>query len=134
MPFEMRINLQNYEEYFVRYLDGELPSQEAGEVEFFLQQHPELNAELNAFKSTMLLSDEEILFPNKELLKKGITLLNYEDYFIRKVEGELSSAETLDLSVFMKQHPELQQEMNAFGATKLVADSAIVFPDKNSLK
>ncbi|HYV90376.1 MAG TPA: hypothetical protein VE978_01275 [Chitinophagales bacterium] len=130
----MRINLQNYEEYFVRYLDGELSSQEAGEVELFLQQHPELNTELNAFKSTVLSADEEIFFPGKELLKKGITLVNYEDYFIRKIEDALSSEEEIDLSVFMQQHPELQREMNAFVATKLVADSSVVFPDKNSLK
>ena len=130
----MRINLQNYEEYFVSYLDGELSSQEVAEVEFFLQQHPGLKAELNAFKLTMLSGDEEISFPKKELLKKGITLVNYEDYFIRKVEGDLSPSEAIDLSAFMNQHPELQREMNAYAATKLIADSSTVFPNKNSLK
>ena len=130
----MKINLQNYEEYFVRYLDGELSSSEVGEVEFFLQQHPELNAELNAFKSTVLSADDEVFFPKKELLMKGITLANYEDYFIRNVENTLSQEEKIELTEFIQQHSGLQREMNAFDSTKLVADSSIVFPDKNLLK
>jgi hypothetical protein len=68
----MKINLQNYEEYFVRFLDGDLPSEEVAEVKLFLQRHPGLNAELNAFKATMLPADENIFFPGKELLKKEL--------------------------------------------------------------
>lgn len=130
----MKINLQNYEEYFVRFLDGDLPSEDVAEVKLFLQRHPGLNAELNAFKATMLPADENIFFPGKELLKKGITLLNYQDYFIRKVEADLSSEEEQELNSFLQHHRELQREMNAFAKTKLVADTSLGFPDKNSLK
>jgi len=130
----MKINLQNYEEYFVRFLDGELPSEEIAEVKLFPQRHPGLNAELNAFKATLLPADENVFFPGKELLKKGITLLNYRDYFIRKVEADLSSEEETELNFFLQHHRELQREMNAFAKTKLVADTSLSFPDKNSLK
>lgn len=130
----MKINLQNYEEYFVRFLDGDLPSEEVAEVKLFLQQHPGLSAELKAFKATLLPADENLFFPDKELLKKGITLLNYQDYFIRKVEADLSSQEVEELNFFLQHHRELQGDMNAFEKTKLVADTSVGFPDKNSLK
>ncbi len=130
----MKINLQNYEEYLVRYLDGECSPQEVAEVNSFLQEHPELRADLLALEATILSADEEIFFPKKDVLRKGVTLINYEEFFIRNIERELTLQEENDLSVFMNEHPELQREMNAFAATKLVADSSVIFPYKNSLK
>lgn len=128
------ISLQNYEEYLVRYLDGECSPQEIAAVALFLEKHPDLNAELNALKATVLPADEKIFFPRKELLKKGITMANYEEYLFRKIEGDLAGGESGEVESFMEEHPELQREMNAFTSTRLVADLSVVFPDKNSLK
>ena len=130
----MIINLKNYEEHLVRYMDGECSSAEVAAIELFLKQHPEINAELNAFRSTVLFPDEKILFPGKELLKKGISKTNYEGYFVRKIEGDLSSKEAAELEFFISQHPELQREIRAFESTRLVQDLSVVFPDKRSLK
>ena len=42
MRCEMKINLKNYEEYFVRYIDDELSRDEVSELNLFLSEHPEL--------------------------------------------------------------------------------------------
>ena len=36
----MNINLENYEEYFIRLIDDELSPQKQSEVALFLHQHP----------------------------------------------------------------------------------------------
>ena len=57
----MKITLQNYEEYFVRFIDNELSGDERAEVSLFLKQNPGLEAELDAFsKDRTKFSDEEI--------------------------------------------------------------------------
>jgi hypothetical protein len=134
MQFEMDITLQNYQEYFVRYVDEELSSREADELEMFLQQHPRLRSELSAFKSTVLTADDEISFPRKELLKKGITLINYEDYFIRRIEGNISAEEEIEIKSFIADYPQLQGEYNVWMQTRLISDGAIIFPHKELLK
>ena len=130
----MKINMQNYEEYFVRLIDNELSVEETNEVNLFLQQHNELRAELEAYKVSVLEPDVSLQFPGKHLLEKGITISNYEEYFIRTVENDLSPAEVNEVNSFLAEHPELQQQMLAFKSAILVADTAIIFPDKESLK
>lgn len=130
----MKINLQNYEEYFVRFIDNDLSKEEVAEVQLFLQQHGELKAELEAFKSTILVPDSLVVFPGKNLLRKGITTANYEEYFSRNVEHDLSPAEKNELAGFLNRHPELHHEMDVYKRTIFVADEKIIFPDKESLK
>jgi hypothetical protein len=134
MRFEMKISLQNYEEYFVRYLDEELTAPEQMELHSFLKQYPHLRAELETFRLTILPDENEFSFGGKERLLKGITESNCQDYFIRKVEGLLSPSEEKDLGEFIQFHPQYARHLRAFEATKLTADTRLVFPDKNSLK
>src|SRR5580765_3958686 len=108
----MKINVQNYEEYFVRFIDHDLSKEEAGEVQLFLQQHPELKSELDAFQSTVLKPDSAVIFADKEVLKRGITVANHEEYFVRMVENDLSSEEKTEVNHFLAQYPQLQHELD----------------------
>ena len=130
----MKIHLQNYEEYFVRYLDGELTPDEVTEVQDFLMAHPELNRELEAFRQMILPATDEISFPGKDALKKGITAANSDEYLVRKIEGDLSAAEEKELNDFLRFNPEFQKTLGYFEATKLTADTTVFFPNKRSLK
>jgi hypothetical protein len=130
----MRIHLQNYEEYFIRYVDGELSPDEVAEVHDFLQTHPELNRELETFRQMTLPVTDDVSFPGKELLKKGITAANCDEYFVRKIEGELSPSEEKELNDFLGFHPEFRKTLGYFEATRLTADTSVVFPNKRSLK
>lgn len=63
-----------------------------------------------------------------------INLINYEEYFFRAAEGDLSKDEEAELFLFIKNHPSLQQELDAFKSAVLVPDELIVFSGKNELK
>jgi hypothetical protein len=60
----MKINIQNYESYFLSYIDNELSSKEKKEVALFIQENPVYAHELNSLKQTVLEA-EEIIFEDK---------------------------------------------------------------------
>ena len=66
-------------------------------------------------------------------LNPTITLDNYEEYLILQVDGELSEAEERKLEIFLAAHPELEAEVAAYAAVKLVPDEEIVFEGKDAL-
>jgi anti-sigma factor RsiW len=64
------ITLDNYEEYLILQVDGELSAGEERELEVFLAAHPELEAEAAAYAAVKLVPDENIVFEGKEALLK----------------------------------------------------------------
>ena len=63
------INMNNYEEWLVLYLDNELNEEERREVEKFTSEHTHVQEELALFQQTKL-QPEEIVFPHKAFLYK----------------------------------------------------------------
>lgn len=63
----MKINIQNYETYFLLYIDNELSAADRSEVELFIQANPALANELTSLKQTVLVP-ESIAFEDKALL------------------------------------------------------------------
>jgi hypothetical protein len=63
----MKINIQNYETYFLLYIDNELSAADRSEVELFIQANPALANELTSLKQTVLVP-ESIAFEDKTLL------------------------------------------------------------------
>ena len=66
----MKININNYEEWMVDYIEGNLSEADKKELDEFLEFHPELKSELELFGQTKLAPDNNIVFVNKEMLKK----------------------------------------------------------------
>ncbi len=64
----MTINLNNYEEYLLSYIDGELAAAESKELMQFLQDHPELQEELKLLQATKLQPEEGWVFGDKSVL------------------------------------------------------------------
>lgn len=62
------INMSNYEEWLVLYLDNELSAEEKTAVEIFVASHSTAKNELEAFTKAKLQPEENIVFPGKELL------------------------------------------------------------------
>jgi hypothetical protein len=126
------ITLQNYEEYFILYMDKELSPEQLVMVEQFLEAHPELQSELDILISTKLPTedftiDKELFF--SDAMKTSVIgedLLLYIDNELdaagcQKLEGELSTNKDLQL-----QHDLLQR-------TRLDASEKIVYPNKKEL-
>jgi anti-sigma factor RsiW len=128
------INRHNYEEFFLLYVDNELAPEERSAVEIFMQQNPDLAAEMEMLQQATLHGDP-IKFEQKELLynqAEGVTLDNYEEYFLLSVDKELTGKETGEVEKFVLQHPKLQNEYVVLQKTKLEPE-AIRFEGKKKL-
>ncbi|MCF8298199.1 MAG: hypothetical protein K9J13_11685 [Saprospiraceae bacterium] len=138
---EKLITKENYEEYFIASLEGDLAKKEQKELVDFLLKNPELSKEFKLFKQTFLVPETEIKFSNKSSIKKIIVEAvdeigqhNYEEFFIADIEGDLDLNKKHNLKVFLQANPQLKKEYDIFRNTVLTPDFNIVYDDKRSLK
>jgi len=73
------INMNNYEEWLILYVDNELNEKETVVVEKFAAAHPHIQQELNLFQQTKLQS-EKIVFADKEVLyrRERVTVISMQ--------------------------------------------------------
>lgn len=132
----MKITRHNYEEYFILYLDNELSSADRREVELFVQQNPDLKAELDILFQSQLPVDTDVVFNRKESLLKSESVTikedNYEEWLLSYIDNELSGAEKTMLEKFVAERPALKKELEVLQKTKLQPEN-IVFRDKSIL-
>ena len=62
------INRDNYEEFFLMYVDGELSATDKEMVDGFVQQNLDLKDELTMLQQAVLLPEPEIIFADKNTL------------------------------------------------------------------
>ena len=129
------INRNNYEEFFLLYVDGELNTEERLAVENFVQQNTDLAVELEMLMHTQF-HPEEIVFTDKETLLRteGETIneRNYEEYFLLYIDNELSLSKRGEVEMYVLQHPKLQDEFTTLKQTILTPE-AISYGDKKDL-
>jgi hypothetical protein len=63
----MKINIHNYETYFLSYIDNELTTAEKNEVEIFLKENPNYASEMALLKKAILMPTK-IIYEDKALL------------------------------------------------------------------
>jgi len=127
----MKINRNNYEAYFIDYLEGNLDEKLVNDFIEFLQQNPELKEELSLFE-TVSIGQEEITFNKKELLLKEKYDVEqvFNEAAIAKLEGEISLSEKAEFEKYLTTHPEKQKEADLYKLTKLQPDTSVVFSKK----
>ncbi|MFI5129702.1 MAG: anti-sigma factor family protein [Chitinophagales bacterium] len=132
----MKLNRNNYEEYFILYMDNELDGDGRREVEAFVKHNPDLKAELDLLMQSKLTPDAEISFAEKGSLMRfdsaSISLSNYEEWLTSYIDDELTEGERRDVEVFVAGNPAIQRELNLLQQVKLQPET-IVFPYKESL-
>lgn len=135
----MNLNRNNYEEYFLLYVDNELSAAERKEVEEFVASHPDLQEELDTLMD-MILSPDDIHFADKSSLlrftEESASVISEENaqyWMLLQVDGELKGNKQKELELFLEQHPVQQKEFDLLQQTKLEIDPAIIFADKASL-
>jgi hypothetical protein len=129
------INRNNYEEFFLLYVDNELDEAQRLEVDNFAQQNPDLAEELEMLKQSALMADDDIKFTDKELLFKkeaGINAANFEEYFLLSIDDELTKQEQSEVEKFVLKNPALQDEFTILKHTKLEPE-VIEFTAKDTL-
>ncbi len=64
-----KIDINNYELYFLRYIEDRLSAKERAEVEAFLAEHPELQEVMDLYDPAFTLTkDDDLVFADKDLL------------------------------------------------------------------
>lgn len=131
----MIVARHNYEEYFLMYVDNELTAEERAAVELFVQQNPDLAAELDMLMQTKLAADDILVFGNKKDLLQNIDTVNidnYEEQFLLYIDKELDKEDKESVEKFVLQHPQFQDEFTLLKQTVLDPEQ-VVFEDKESL-
>ncbi len=130
----MEINLDNYEAYFLDFVEGNLSDAESAALEAFLSKHPELRSELEEFVSysdTATLSPDEKTSSDWSELKKP----NSDDLdhiMFKSVEGTASETEKEKLNEAL-QSKEHQEQYEAWEKAKLDADTSVVMDGADNL-
>jgi hypothetical protein len=127
----MNINRNNYEEFFLLYIDNELSAAERNAVELFVQDNADLKAELNTLQQTVYKADAAVYENKKELLKDEFAVLQQNLLFY--IDDELNAADKLTVEKLLKADNSAGKELALLQKTKLQPDTAIVFAHKKLL-
>ena len=132
----MQINRHNYEEYFILYMDNELPAAERRMVDEFVKLHPDLQEELSLLLQSKFTPDNSMVYGNKEdlLFVNSIddVLANNEEWLVLYIDNELNDTQRAAVEQLVAKNPEARLTLEQLKRSKLQAES-IVFPDKESL-
>ena len=129
----MNIDRNNYEEFFILYLDNELSASDRQLVEEFAAANPDLKAELDLLMQSKLTPDMDITFSGKDaLLKTESELSASTTSMLLYIDQELPSSEKASFEQWLAQNPAAQKELNLLQQAKLQPEH-IVFPYKESL-
>lgn len=130
----MTLTRDNYESYFLDYLEGKLEEDQIDRFLDFLEQNPDLKQELLLLEPVSI-PEEKVVFSGKEFLYHseedaqtafGLQALAY-------LEDDLEQDSRTAFESYLASHPELQKDYERYTKTRLVPDTGIVFPDKHSL-
>lgn len=130
----MEINRNNYEAYFIDYLEGTLDENVVDNFLEFIKLNPDLKEELTLFESVSAVP-ENISFKKKNGLykEKYDSEKEFEKAAIANLEGDSLKNEKSEFATYLNKHPEKKKEAALFDKTKLEADESILFPNKKKL-
>jgi hypothetical protein len=133
------INIENYESYYLDFLEGNLNENDTALLLAFLEENPLLKVEDSEF--SVFSPDDSIQFDgfSKSLLKfqafdQLIDADNIEFFLIASIEKQLSDAKTKELQQFLVKNPAFLIELQQYEKAHLIADKSIIYPDKQKLK
>jgi len=133
------ITRDNYEEFFLLYIDNELSIADRQRVERFVADHPDLREEWEVLQQCQLQPEQPLAFPDKSTLRKpegdaarvaapaaaAVDFLSY-------IDGELAGKELAATEDFIRRHPQALQELEQWRQTISHPDNTLTFPDKES--
>ena len=128
-----QINIHNYEAYLLDFSEGNLTDELQMELELFLIQHPELDMNLSDL-ALVSVEEETISLSNKSNLKKSEADLISEEQFIAYVEHQLPINEIKKLEKSCAINTSLANELVLYQKTIAVADTTIIYQNKQELK
>jgi hypothetical protein len=130
----MKITRDNYEPFFIDYIEGNLPESMIDQFLDFLNQNPDLKEELHLFEEVNL-PQELVVFQEKEQLHKSVAdeKRRLENSAIAYLEGDWDADKNKTVESFLLADPEFKREYDLFAKTQLKPDFRIKYPDKQKL-
>lgn len=131
-----RINRNNYEIFFLDYLEGNLDESVLPELKEFIANNPDLEEELSSL-NTARLTPDKTSFNDKDRLRKNPVLpeniSNFEELCIACLENDLTPKQKKEFKKFIQHSPRHRKEFETYQKTRLTTEK-ISFNDKNTLK
>ena len=133
----MKISRDNYEQYFIDYIDGTLSEQDTALLEQFLLQNPDLADELNGMNAVRLEPTHENIPSWLELKREefadstSISRLHY--LCIANLEGDITPNEELELANAVDENKHTTKLAEQYSRLKLKPNQKITFNHKQSL-
>jgi hypothetical protein len=134
------ITSKNIDDYIIKEVEGVIAPAEKALLYNYIKQHPHLSDDLELFRKTKLSADSSLVFENKARLKEIPFVFaskepsNIDELMIASIEGILSAQEQLLFQLQLQTDASLASEFELYKRTKLIADSAVVYADKDELK
>ena len=136
----MEISRQNYEQYFVDYLDGKLNDEQVGVLMSFLEFNPDLKEEFADIEKMFLAPDETKFSGKANLLKsefdltEAAILKDFDMYCISSVENDIVDEDEEILQGIIRDDPDREDIYKLYRSTRLLPDESILYPGKAKLK
>lgn len=128
----MNINRNNYEEFFMLYLDGELSDAEKALVDAFISENSDLLIEFNQLQLTKLpLVDVSI--DKSALHKLPADYTPSDERMLYYIDDEMTAQEKIAFEIFLLSHPELKSELEILQKAKLDPKNELLFENRKIL-
>jgi hypothetical protein len=130
----MKITRDNYESWFLDYLEGHLEEGMVNEFIEFIHQNSDLKDELLLYEPVRL--EHGILsYDGKERLYKELLDLpsEFENAAVARLEGDQTPEEVLAFEEYLSRHPGKKAEADLFSQTKLHPDLSVVFAPRGKI-
>ncbi len=133
------INIENYESYYLDFLEGNLNESDTALLLDFLDENPFLKVDDSEF--SVIYPDDSFQLDSlsKSLLKfrafdQIINHENIEYFLIASIEKQLSEDKTKELQQFLVKNPSFLIDLQHYERAHLVADDSIIYHDKQKLR
>lgn len=131
MTDHRHITHDNYESWFLLYIDNELSEEQQQQVKQFVTNNPHLALDLEALRAVINHPGEKISFQNKgSLYKKADDELTDEE-LILFLDGEADN--TFSERIAKSNSRQLQQRLSLLRNTYSIADASISYSKKDIL-
>lgn len=136
----MEISRQNYEQYFIDYLDGNLNKEQVGALMSFLEFNPDLKDEFAGIGKISLIPDETAfsgkagLLRSESDLSRASILKDFDVYCISSLEHDIACDEETLLLDIIRNDPDREETYRLYQSTRLIADESMLYPGKAKLK
>ncbi len=136
----MKITLHNYQEYVIDWIDGILPEETAAAFALFLDANPSIHEEIEDIINIdpCTLPDEsnppDLTFLRKTINDKSVSEVNFLEFVMARMDGELNGASQTALDRFLEDHPQHRREAMLFEATQMQPNPKVTFENKEVLR